>query len=433
MNFYQKYQSNSNLTQTAFPKLSILVMAFALAAMLFAEGMAQEEWSRFRGPNGTGLSGDDSLPKEVKEENVQWKLKLPGTGSSSPVIWKERLFLTSYHDKQLIVEGIDLQTGKSIWQTPFELDPPRVHRLNSFASSTPAVDDKHVYVTFADSKSSQLVALDHDGNVVWKKDLGYFQSQHGYGASPIVYDDQVILFHSQQADRVRRGAKPGSSHVIALSCENGDEQWRTPLKTTRACYAVPAIVKNENGEPLLVSCNTGDGFFGLNPTTGKLIWSTEPFRMRTVASMVCAGDLLLGSCGSGGGGNYLVAARMNSDSQREPTRAYSIQKANYVPTPIAVNEQLYLFTDKGIVRCFELDTGKLVWEKRMADGFSGSPVSANGLIYVVDDSGELLVLDADKKSDAVSKFSLGESSSATPAIANGQLLIRTDSTLFCID
>jgi len=248
----------------------------------------------------------------------------------------------------------------------------------------------------------------------------------------MVHGNKVIVFNSQQSDRLKPGQTSGGSHVIAVNCETGDDAWNSSLTSTRACYAIPSIFKDKNGTEQLVSCNTGDGFFSLDPETGKQNWTTLPFRMRTVASTLTAEGLIIGSNGSGGGGNYLVAIRPGNDVNSVPKKVYEISKANYVPTPIAVGGKLYLFSDKGIGQCVELQTGAPIWEKRIAKGFSGSPIATSSNIYIMDESGNLLVIGIGSKYEEICKHSLGESTRATPAVAGNRLYLRTDSHLICV-
>lgn len=391
----------------------------------------QNQWSRFRGPNGSGLADTQKLPKEIDAQQISWKAKLSGSGSSSPVIWQDDVFVTSFDAKtdELVLECFVMSDGTKKWAKRLVAKPYRVHSRNSIASSTPVVDGDAVYVTYANPDSTKLVAIDHEGKTKWTRDFGSWQSQHGYGASPILVDGKVILFNSQQAEKLRQGTVAGQSRMIAVDATDGSDVWTTNLTTTRACYAVPTLVEL-NGKKRIVTCNTGDGFFSIDPRDGSLDWKTLPFRMRTVASMLFADGMLFGSCGSGGGGNYLVAAKLNS-LDKAPEEAYKIVKANYVPSPIVVDSKLFLFTDKGIARCFESTTGKLLWEKRLGSGFSGSPVAADHHIYVMDESGVLYTVPVEGGGKAM-KYDLGEDSRATPAIANDRLFLRTETQLICV-
>jgi outer membrane protein assembly factor BamB len=397
---------------------------------------AQTNWDRFHGPNGSGLSETDVLPSDWSDDDYLWKTKLAGSGSCSPVIWEGKLFITSCDPEsgKLILQCLDANSSKQIWQTEFDSTPYRMHSRNSFASSTPAVDENNVYVTYASPDHTMLVAVDHGGEKVWERDFGSWISQHGFSASPMIYQDKVIFFNSQQADRVGPGQAPGNSRVIAVSCSDGSDVWETPLKATRSCYAVPSVYSSEDGVDQLISCNTGDGFFSLDPATGKRNWSAKPFQMRTVASMLIVDGMAIGSNGSGrGAGNYLVAMRLDKKSTTsQPTEIYTLRKANYVPSPVAINGMLFLVNDQGIGTCVDLQTGTQHWQQRISSGFSGSLVATNDHLYVMDESGNLFVIAASKEFKIVSEHDLGESTRATPAIWANKLYLRTDSHLLCI-
>lgn len=390
-----------------------------------------QNWERFRGPNGSGVALEAKLPTNWSEEDYAWRVELAGEGSSSPVVWDDKVFLMSSRlDGTLILQCLNLETGEQHWDQEFQSGKYQIHRQNSFASSSPAVDAKHVYVTYADPDHTMLVALDHAGNPVWKRDFGRWVSQHGFGMSPMVYEDKVIFCNSQQAQRVPPGQKPGKSEVIAVSCETGEDVWRAPLTATRACYALPCIYSVEGKPDQLIGTNTGEGFYSLDPKTGARNWATEAFQMRTVASTFTVDGLIFGSNGTGGGGNYLVAARPGESGAEE---LYKINKsANYVPSPIAVDHLLFLFGDKGIVSCLDLKTGNEHWRQRVARGFSGSPVANATHVYCMDQNGSVAVIEVNTSFKLTSLISLGESSRATPAIVGNRILFRTKSHLVAL-
>ena len=403
----------------------------ALICALHSLSVQAEDWPRFRGPNGTGQSKAKGLPQEWTAEDYRWTQKLAGSGSSAPVIWGDRLFVTSCDSEtaEFFVECLDANTGERAWKTRFASQPYRIHRRNSYASSTPAVDQDHVYVTYASPEHTYLVALNHQGKEVWRRDFGRWVSQHGFGASPMVYRDKVVLVNSQQAERLPADVQPGRSRVIAVDRLTGKDIWITELATTRANYSVPCVFSLD-GRDQLIACSTAEGFYSLDPETGQFNWKMPAFKMRTVASPVLEGNLVLGSTGSGGGGNYLVAARLGDQGAEKVFEV--TQAANYVPCPIVCNGLVFLFSDKGIASCVDPASGEVVWKQRVAKGFSGSPVASAEYVYVMDESGDVLVLTASREFQKPTINPLGESSRSTPAIANGCLFFRTDTQLFCL-
>lgn len=402
-----------------------------LSSLAFALPCSAQNWDRFRGSNGSGSAADAQLPTTWTDADYSWKVKLAGSGASSPVVWGDRVFvLSSNADAEIYLQCLDVSTGEQVWKKSFTSQKYQIHQQNNFASSSPAVDEDHVYITYADPEHTMMVALDHEGNEVWERDFGTWVSQHGFGASPMVYGDLVIFCCSQQAERLRSGQQPGKSEVIAVNRKSGEDVWRTPLKATRACYAMLCVFQSEGQPDQLIGTNTGDGFYSIDPKTGEMKWSTSAFEMRTVASTYTSGGLVFGSNGTGGGGNYLVAARPGPEGAEEVFRVS--RNANYVPSPIAVGELLFLFGDKGVVSCVDRSTGDQHWRARVGRGFSGSPVANSTHVYCIDQQGTMHVLRASEEYDLVSSIELGEVSRATPAIVGNQMLIRTANHLMAI-
>lgn len=406
-----------------------LIAAFVV--LVWALPCSAQNWDRFRGPNGEGLALDAQLPTEWSDDDYDWKVKLAGSGTSSPAVWGEKVFILSAgSDATLFLQCLNLESGKELWQKQMNSEEYQIHSQNRFASSSPAVDENHVYVTFASPEHTMLLAYDHQGNEVWKRDFGPWVSQHGFGASPMVHGDLVIFCNSQQVERLRRGQEPGKSEVIAVNRSSGEDVWRTPLTATRACYAMLCVYELDGQPAQLIGTNTGEGFYSIDPETGKMNWATEAFKMRTVASTFTAGGLIFGSNGSGGGGNYLVAAQPTEDGAEERFRIE--RNANYVPTPLAVGELLFLFGDRGVVSCLDLKTGAQHWRARVGSGYSGSPVANATHLYCMDQRGTVHVIEAASKYKKVSAIELGEASRATPAIVGDQILFRTESQLFSL-
>ena len=416
---------------TGAMKIKKLLIVWVASVVLPAFSANAQQWDRFRGPNGTGVSLESELPTEWEESDYEWKIELAGAGSSSPVVWDDKLFILSTTPKAAIhLQCLDLESGDENWKAEFDSDVYKIHAQNSFASSSPAVDADHVYIAYANPESTMLVALNHEGEEVWKRNFGSWISQHGFGVSPIVYGELVIFFNSQQADRLKPGQKPGKSEMIAVNRSTGEDVWKCSLTPTRSCYAMPAIYEAEGKTSQLLGCNTGDGFFSIDPETGEKNWSEKVFPKRVVASTLLADGMVFGSSGSGGGGNVLVAAKINQDGIE---KAHEINRsANYVPSPIAVNGMLFLFGDRGVVTCLDLKTGAEHWRQRVGSSFSGSPVATGTHVYCMDAKGTCFVIRADKEFNLVSEIDLGEPSRSTPTIVGNRLLLRTSNHLMSL-
>jgi outer membrane protein assembly factor BamB len=346
-------------------------------------------------------------------------------------VWGEKLFLLSADPESATryVICVDTASGKINWRRDFPAAKHPLNALNSYATSTPAVDEKHAYVAWADGDQLSLRALDHDGHDIWQRDLGKYVCEHGFGNSPIVHEDLVILVNSQQAEELEPNQEPGTSSVMAFDRQTGALRWQTPRTVARVCYSTPCIYQPPGGDAQLICYDKGHGFFSLDPRTGTENWSLAVFTMRTVASPIIVGDLVLGTCGSGGGGHYLVAVRM-SDPPQEVYRVTRL--APYITTSIARDDLVFMYIDRGFVSCMQAADGKIVWSKRVANGFSGSPVLVDGKLYAIDNSGDVLVLAAEREFKELGRMPLGELSRATPAVSGGRMFLRTESQLFCI-
>ena len=402
-----------------------LIWTALILAVPLQQSSAQE-WTRFRGPNGTGIAEAAPVPVQWTEDDYNWKVELPGVGHSSPVIWGDRIFLTSAisEDARRFVLCYRTTDGQLLWARDFGLAPHTKHQRNSFASSTPALDADHVYVTWTDPQRYTLMALDHHGNDVWNRDLGTFESQHSGGTSPIVYGELVVIGSDQD----------GQSSLVAVDRLTGRDRWRTPRRPSFVAYSTPCVYKPPGGSVELIFNSGSHGISGIDPKTGKTNWELAVFDKRSVSSPVLADGLLIGSCGSGAGGNYVVAVRPgNIERNIEPQLAYKIDRsAPYVPTPLAKGDLLFLWSDKGVVTCVRAASGTTLWQQRVGGNFSGSPVCVGDRLYCISDEGDVFVLAAAEKFELLGRNPLGEPSRATPAVAGGSMYLRTYSHLVSI-
>jgi outer membrane protein assembly factor BamB len=412
----------------------MLFARLCVVALTLGSSLADaSEWTRFRGPNGTGVNEAAEIPVEWKDDNILYRTKLPGgSGAGSPVIWSDKAFVLSADPETATryVVCIDAIKGDILWQKEYASQPHHLHTRSSYASCTPAVDEDRVYVAWSTPEQTTLRALKHDGTEVWTKDLGTWQSQHGFGTSPIVYKDLLILHNSQQASQLKEGEKPGESRMMAFNRQTGDLVWKTELESVNVCYSVPMIYSPPDGGPdQLICTSTGNGIFSLDPVTGKENWShnDQLFVMRTVSSPIEAGGLLFGSNGSGAySGNYLVAIKPGQNA----ALAYKLENSNkfkapYVPCLIAKDNLLFCLYDRGFASCVKAQSGEILWMERTNAQFSGSPVRTRDCIYCTDEKGVVWVFAASGDYKLLAQNELGEESWSTPAIANNRLYVRT--------
>jgi outer membrane protein assembly factor BamB len=386
-----------------------------------------QEWTRFRGPNGSGISEAKTVPTTWTEKDFNWKVSLPGAGHSSPVLWGSRVFLTTGDDQtgQFSVLCLSAADGRVLWQKAFPFARYPKHNNNSFASSSPAVDEHCVYVCWSVPDRYTLMALDHQGEKVWEKDLGPFVSQHGNGSSPIVFNDRVILANEQDGD----------SFLIAVDAATGETRWKTPRKTAETAYSTPCVYQPKEGKPALIFNSHAHGISALNPENGQVLWDfAKAFDKRSVSSPLVAAGMIIGSCGSGGGGNYVVAVRPGDASTgKKAELAYSIRRsASYVPTSICVGERLFLWGDGGIVSCVQAASGEVKWQERVGGDFFGSPVCVDGRLFCVSTRGDVVVVEASDHFQVLARNPLGELTHSTPAVAGGRMYIHTDKHLISV-
>ena len=400
----------------------------ALILFLIVSIAAQaQEWTRFRGPNGSGLSDAKTIPTQWSTTDFNWKVALPGVGHSSPVLWGEKVFVTSYDEKvgKFYVLCLNTANGSIRWDKEFALTRSGKHALNSLATSTPAVDADRVYVCRTEPAHITLSALTHGGELVWEKDLGPFDVNHGSGTSPIVHDGMVI-FANEQA---------GESSLIALDARTGTVRWKTPRKSGSGSYSTPCVYQPKQGKAQLVFNSDVYGISGVAPDTGKVLWEFDKaFDKRSVSSPVLAGDFIIGSCGSGGGGNYVVAVRPGDVSTgKKPERGYEVRhSAPYVPTSVCVGDWLYLWSDGGIVSRVNAQTGEVKWQERAGGNFYGSPVCVDGRLFCVSTTGEVVVVAVGEKFEVLARNQLGETTHSTPAVAGGRMYIHTSGQLISV-
>lgn len=398
-----------------------------LTVVAFAAESTGEEWNRFRGPNGSGVSQADGIPVSWTEQDYRFQIELPGTGNSSPVIWQEKLFVTAADVKQSqrYLLCYSTSTGKLLWQKSFPFEVEKKHAKNSFASNTPACDAQRVYVIWQSRTESQLLAFDHEGKELWKYELGPFESGHGGGTSPIVVGDLVVVNNNQEGK---------DSFLAALHATDGTLAWKVPRARIKATYSTPCVFRNAEGKDELIFSSWHEGITSVDAATGKINWEREVFERdqekRAIGSPIVAGDLVIASCGFAGGKRYLVAVRPQGS---ETVEAYRLDRmVNHQPTAIHVGDLLFLWNDQGVVSCVRSQSGETVWQKRVGGNYAGSPVCVGKALYALSQDGEAVVLSASETYAELGRMKLPSGSSATPAVGAGLLWLRVENKLLAV-
>jgi len=404
-------------------------LVFCLTALSSAPLTAQE-WTRFRGPNGTGISPAKGIPVTWTEADFRWRVPIPGDGHSQPVIWGDRIFQTSslQAGKERALFCLQKSDGKELWSQKYPLPTHRPGNRNSgYANSSPVVDAERVIACFVSSDHFWVRAFDHAGKEIWSRDLGTFASQHGHGASPMIFEKTVIVTNDQD----------GESFIIALDLATGAPVWKAPRRAERGgtAYATPVLHTGAGGKLELLLTGQAHGLSSIDPRTGAPNWEAPIFDKRMVASAVVAGDVVIGSCGQGGGmGNYLTAVKLGGKGDVSKTHAaYTLRTGTpYVPTPLYLDGRLYLISDTGIASAIDAATGRVIWTERLRAEFFGSPVLIDGKIYVPSTKGEMIVLAIGDAFQQLARNPIGEGTHSTPCVDGDRLYLKTFTHLVCV-
>jgi outer membrane protein assembly factor BamB len=456
-----------------------------LFALLLATAHHAEDWSRFRGPNGSGISKDTGFPTEFgPTKNVVWKSSVR-QGKSSPVLTEKQLFLTAYADEKLYTQCFDRQTGKLVWEK--FIDRPRkvlIHKLNEPAAITPVTDGANVYVFFPDFG---LLSYDVSGKLRWQTPLGPFTNAIGLSSSPILADGRLILQVDQYID----------SYIAAFDPVNGKTLWKTSRSETKG-WSTPIIYRpgGKGGAQILTVADRLFGAYQLK--TGKRTFTADTLAGAIVASPVVAGDMFyalgynnegpprpfeeqLGKFDNDGDGRVtaletnddawmngltrfagnrdgvltreewdvamkersgpssLVAFRLEPDTGSETVRATELWRdeksfMGVVPSPLVYQNVLYYVKNGGILAALDANAGKMLKQDRVKgalDPFSSSPVAGEGKIYLASESGKIAVIKPGSDWEVITVNDLKEDAFATPALSKGQIFLRTRESLYC--
>ena len=390
-----------------------------------ASAAGAQQWTRFRGPNGCGISDAKTIPVRWTPGEVNWRAKLPGGGESSPVVWGKKLFVTceDRSSARRMLVALRASDGKLLWHKQCQLVRYSLHGRNSYAAPTPAVDADHVYVLWTTPKQTLLVALDHDGAEVWQSTFAGVHCPHGAATSPIVVDDLVVFTREQE------GRSPNPSSWVAVARKTGKTRWEVPRRTSiKTSYSTPCLFVAKGQPPQLIFTSLAHGMTGVDPRTGKVLWELRSaFRWRVVASPILADGLLIGSSAV----NY-VAVRPPAAPSGRPIVARQKGPHSYCPTPLAKDGRLFIFRDDGRVYCLRGATGKQLWQAKPGGRFAGSPVWVDGRLYCITMDGNVFVMAAADEYKLLAVNPLGEKSQATPAVAGGRMFLRTWSHVTCI-
>ncbi len=422
-----------------------VTLLLLLTSLVAPSGSARaENWPCWRGPRGDGTSHEKSIPVRWdgrRGENIVWKVAVPGKGHASPIVWNDRVFVVSCLEdtQERVLLCLDTVDGTTVWKrTVLKAGLEDKHRLNSFASSTPATDGKIVVVAFFETDggttparnssstrpittgSMVVVAWDFDGNEKWRSVPGPFMSMHGFCTCPVLFEDLVIV----------NGDHDGDAYLAALDRRDGKVRWKTPRENKTRSYVTPIIRELGGRTQMLLSGSLSVTSY--DPRTGKRYWIIDGPTEQFVASLVDDGERIFLT--GGFPERHILAIRPDGHGNVTDTHILWRTKrgAGYVPSPIVDGKYFLIVSDNGIGSCFDTASGERFWIERLGPHFSASLVSADGLVHFLSDEGITTVVRPGKKLDIVVQNKLGERCFASPAISSGRIYLRAEKRLYCI-
>jgi len=398
-----------------------LILAAAIPTLAQEQGIgdfpklsAENDWPWWRGPSRNGIASDTPVPTKLSDtDNVRWKTPVPGRGHSSPTVVGNKIFLTSADERQKVqyVLAFDRTTGKPAWQREVNKGafPAQNHPKNTEATPTVACDGERLFATFFNHEKIELVSLDLDGKVLWKKTAGPFNPQmfkYGYAPSPLIYRNTVIV----------AGEYDGDSFLVAFDRKSGNQAWRTPRQRS-ITFSSPVVGHVAGKDQLLIS--GGDKVSAYDPTSGKPLWSTPGTTAATCGTMVWDGDIVFASGGFPKPETIAVKADGNG------TALWTNNQKCYEQSMLAHKGYVYALNDNGILFCWRGTDGKEMWKERLKGPVSASPVLAGGNIYEANEEGTLYVFKPNPdKFELVAENQVGNDAFPSPAICGGEIFLR---------
>jgi len=413
---------------------------FLIATAMLARA---ENWPCFRGPSRQGISESKALPLRWSDrEGVKWKTEIPGEAHSSPIVWEDRIFLTTATDggKSCRVLCFSATDGALLWNTEvFMQETARKESRNTYATPTPVTDGRRVYAVFG---GGGIVAVDFTGKVAWTFREFRFYSRHGLGASPVLEDGLLVMPWDGSTDPDKEGADKervgwqlpwDRSFVFALKTDDGKLAWKTGRGSSRIAHITPNVWTDSTGRKQVVS-GAGDVLQGFDLKSGERLWSAENPGEGVAPSVLIAGDIAVQTNGWGGADSVRAFKLPGSKGEvGEKTMLWEQKKnASKLPSMIYAAPHVYSITEGGIVWCANATTGEVVYRERIEGKFSASPILADERIYITGDEGETFVLAAGPKFEILARNPLGEQVQASPAVWRDHFIIRGVRNLYCI-
>ena len=398
-----------------------------------------DNWPMWRGPRGDGTSSESGVPlRWSSRDNIAWKVKIPGVGHASPIVWEDRVFIVTClpESQHRVLLCLDRTSGDTLWQrVVIEAPLEEKHRLNSRASSTPATDGELVYVAFLEPDGSQIrigderyitpgnmvvAAYDFSGQRRWLVRPGLFSSRHGFCSNPVPFENRIIV----------NGDHDGDAYLVALDRQTGQTLWKTPRENKTRSYSTPIIRSLDGRTQMVLSGNLCVASY--DPRDGSQHWIIDGPTEQFVASVVDNGQLVFVTAGYP---EYHILA-IRPDGHGKLTDSHiewrTTKGCAYVPSPIVIGPYLFVVSDTGIASLFDTQSGKRFWMERIGKHFSASVITAGGHLFALADDGTTSVIKPGPTFERIAQNAIGESCSSSPAISKGQIFVRGEEHLYCI-
>jgi outer membrane protein assembly factor BamB len=387
----------------------------------------KKNWSRFRGPEGLGISYYSNIPSSWNGktgENIIWKTPIPLPGENSPVIWGKRIFLTGANDKKREVYCFDADTGKLLWQKPVENipgsspQPPKVSEDTGYAAPTATTDGQRVYAIFA---NGDLVSFDFTGNLIWAKNLGNPKSMYGYASSLLTYKNLLIVLYDQGS------ADENLSKIIAFDSISGSVIWETKRPVPNS-WATPIIINTGKREELITSANPY--VIAYDPVTGLEFWRAKCLSGDIAPSPVYANGFVYAA------NAYAKLVAIRPDGQGDVTQTNIAWSADSglpdICSPLTNGDLLFLLQTYGLMTCYDAKTGQVVWDNDFAETFRASPSLVGDKVYLLTADGLMIIIKVDRKLEEIARYDIGEKTNCSSAFLDGRIYIRGKENLYCI-
>ncbi|MDX1382963.1 MAG: PQQ-binding-like beta-propeller repeat protein [Thermoanaerobaculia bacterium] len=389
-----------------------------------AEGRAY--WPRWRGPTGQGLAVDSGYPDRWSpQDNVVWRVEVPGRGHSSPIVWGDRVFLTTAYEggRRRSLVAFSRNDGSLLWESfAPAAEPESIYAKNSHASSTPATDGRLVYAYLG---NHGLTAFDMEGRRVWHRSFDDVSTRHGTAGSPLLYRDRVILFQDHDG--------PRGSFLAAFAREDGRQLWWTPRRE-HVGWGSPVAIRAGDRDEIVVSSQ--GRVYAYDPDDGRELWSCRGNLSEVTPTPVVGAGLVF--CTSGRAGPTLAIRPGGAGDVTDTHVAWQTPKGSpFIPSPLFHDGRLYTVNDMvSVVSCYRARDGKLLWQGRLGEArresFSASPVAVDGKVFLTNDEGQTFVVRAGDRFELLHVNELGEPVLASPALVDRNWYIRGRDHLYRI-